>query len=81
MTPYYEHAMRRATLQARSDVWQPIETAPKDQAVVLWVPRRYPHVVIGEHWAHSDELTWGWWTQSSRVEPTHWMPLPLPPTS
>ena len=61
--------------------WQPIETAPKDGTVVLWVPNRYPHVSVGSYWNSSDEgLTWGWWTQSgSRVEPTHWQPLPPSP--
>jgi hypothetical protein len=58
--------------------WQPIETAPKDQTIVLWIPKRYPHVVVAAHWA-SEECDWGWWAGASRVEPSHWMPLPEPP--
>ena len=54
--------------------WQPIETAPKgEQVLVLWLDGRaissstlcrYPH---GWDWEHSVE------------SPTHWMPLPEPP--
>lgn len=67
--------------------WQPIETAPKDGTRVLAVcaVAQYPKCNIT--WV--DDGTWmfapkpdkflaaglhGWW-------PTHWMPLPSPPSS
>jgi hypothetical protein len=67
--------------------WQPIESAPKDSTwVLLWqagwqapltgfwcedyygVPKA-PHWVFCNPWAFS------------RGQPTHWMPLPPPPTT
>ena len=56
--------------------WQPIETAPKDGRDLL---------IFG-----SGGIVIGWWDDSCRYwchqdlylsidEPTHWMPLPLPP--
>jgi DNA-binding XRE family transcriptional regulator len=65
-----------------AEKWQPIETAPKDGEAVL----------LG----HSNASFSGWWDQRSggwvdgctdafdelsHYEPTHWMPLPAPPSS
>ena len=65
--------------------WQPIETAPKDGRMVLLFPSRC--------WAEdSDRGEVGYWDNDfhdwgglgSAAEdytgPTHWMPLPSPPT-
>lgn len=58
-------------------MWQPIETAPKKQAVLVtqngdvaigWCSP----LVDGDYWdinPYSDDIT----------APTHWMPLPAPP--
>ena len=65
--------------------WQPIETAPKDGTKVLvWRPS------IGTHYeepkeliAHADVDVWvegNWWRSRCNQQPTHWMPLPAPPT-
>lgn len=58
--------------------WQPIETAPLNQAVLLWASdlnhkRGY---VVGLWMRDSNE-----WIDHHycRVKPTHWMPLPPPP--
>ena len=63
--------------------WQPIETAPKDGGrILLYVP---PY---GPSCGHYRESGWGrgtsnWYAASvlnKEAEPTHWMPLPAPPT-
>lgn len=70
------------------DQWQPIETAPKDEFVLLAGPSGYTTIKtvfatgrmcsdyhVGRWIDHAnDDLTdWGF-------EPTHWMPLPKAPT-
>lgn len=57
--------------------WRPIETAPRDEKILLWVPgERYPLK--------------GWWCKRHQWEtyecglissdtPTHWQPLPASP--
>ena len=61
--------------------WQSIETAPKDGTVVdLWVSEdgRYTDCQFdGGLWLHTqDGLTY-----SLGSDPTHWMPLPPPPST
>lgn len=60
--------------------WQPIETAPKNTALLLWWP----------HWSQFEPIV-GWWQinggwqsgelplEGDNTPPTHWMPLPEPP--
>ncbi len=68
--------------------WQPIETAPKTHAVLLWLPMGRPVVGYWEkqgyyknprpYWKSSDEYLFGIrWSRDN--QPTHWMPLPAPP--
>ena len=63
--------------------WQPIETAPEDGTrVLLFEAGR--KVCIGEYVpAHSRHRGWcleGWRNFYGHFfNPTHWMPLPLPP--
>ncbi len=73
--------------------WQPIETAPKDDAVwiigwdgeavypITWVDDEYDNV---HNWAYGVE-TWGGTLYEGvnevKRQPTHWMPLPPPPTA
>lgn len=58
--------------------WMPIETAPKDWTRVdLWDGEQR----IPDCWFEG----WRWWTKSGYDEcpvndPTHWMPLPPPPS-
>ena len=62
--------------------WQPIETAPKDdKQVPLWNPDN-PH---GE-WPYMgvwDAIRQAWTVHvdGQIIYPTHWMPLPDPPTA
>lgn len=64
--------------------WQPIETAPKDRAVLVYGPALDPQGVkftsnvrtaipSGNEWiGHGDYF---------RLIPTHWMEIPEPPTT
>lgn len=60
--------------------WQPIETAPEDEFVLVWCPDFYCYeygiAVLGGEEGH-------WLTYEGDYElesaPTHWMPLPKPP--
>ncbi len=69
--------------------WQPIETAPKNQDVLLFCPLR--GIVRGvwnwDRYAHNPRPYWSndrermLGTRETRADqPTHWMPLPKVPT-
>ena len=68
-----------ATLQARLDKatkWLPIETAPKDGTWVL-LGKKNSSVAgyfdkVSYHWRYGD--------CQGFIKPTHWLPLPQPPT-
>jgi len=60
--------------------WQPINTAPLDTLVLLYLGDE--GFAIGESWRTYDEQPYGltWWVEErGRFYPTHWMPLPEPP--
>jgi len=63
--------------------WQPIETAPKDGTDVLLAGTGTYDVTVGSFYkaTKGPSVCDGWYYQdgSSRIEPTHWMPLPPPP--
>ena len=62
--------------------WQPIETAPKDSEVLLWVDIAVGNpLVIQGCWFSDEEMgESGWIDVNGEVhEVTHWMPLPDPP--
>jgi hypothetical protein len=80
--------------QAGGEVWQLIETAPKDgTAVDLWLgddefPMRaencaFRSMTESEYWAADKPLKGRYWfdCHGYRCKPTHWMPLPKPPAS
>jgi len=69
--------------------WQPIETAPEHEPILVWVPEENrgwdsAEVVI----IYRTETGMSFWTNGGsnggsdvyfRKEPTHWQPLPAPP--
>jgi hypothetical protein len=75
--------------------WQPIESAPKDQIILLYRPSApWPEVQVAPGQYKKDEYAkkpkpyWQIWlfilngkTESRNYEPTHWQPLPKPPAS
>jgi len=74
----------RAALSAGDAGWQPIETAPKDgeniwafngeQGVMHWID-----VDVVALWVWEDDLLSD--ADPEPVQPTHWMPLPPPPSA
>jgi hypothetical protein len=62
--------------------WQPIETAPRETDVLLFVPREAVSYVVAGLFNNGEEDGWSsalremMWLDH---EPTHWMPLPDPP--
>lgn len=73
------------------ECWQPIETAPKDRRILVWSPTFYGRAV-GAKWepdTYSNRPRPWWQLDDYRLcgvimcrekPPTHWMPLPEPPT-
>jgi hypothetical protein len=72
--------------------WQPIETAPKDRLtnVLLWFPYdgKYPEkcegfcfIGIWGYPGEDDDICWIDPYDCDKLgDPTHWMPLPNPPS-
>lgn len=62
--------------------WRPIDTAPKDEAVLVGSENG----PVGEAYCYSEDGSW-WWANTGphdfdackQVFPTHWQPLPRPP--
>ena len=59
--------------------WQPIETAPKDGTEFLATKKgwRYPH---SAYWNESRQSFENPFCDYYMDQPSHWMPLPAPPT-
>jgi hypothetical protein len=73
--------------------WQPIETAPKDGTYVLlsgdghvsvgkWEEDSGRTLIAGDppYWSPYDHSYWDRLIDDSWFAPTHWMPLPAPPS-
>lgn len=60
--------------------WQPIETAPRDRWILVWGPDSN---VRDAAWCNVPGKFTGWVESLKEplpIKPTHWMPLPAPPT-
>ena len=79
------------TARVLSSEWQPIETAPKDGTLLLLIMVGF-EPAVGAYYSHG----WDYQTEDCFAEydhwlaylenrgvwkPTHWMPLPTPPTN
>lgn len=80
-------AQGRALERAEIVAWQPIETAPEDEPVLVWSPDDYePGSMVGilSTFLNTDGDVvgeeWVGFCSDRDIEPTHWMPLPLPPS-
>ena len=70
---------RAAPPTAQAEGWRPISTAPRDGTEVLADTSGLGRVVV--YW-DDEESQWGTGLgYLDRGAPTHWMPLPPPPTS
>jgi hypothetical protein len=67
--------------------WQPIETAPKDRRIRMFVDGEEKHGRWDDDkYAKKPRPHWRWEggysiTNVRTNQPTHWMPLPAPPES
>jgi len=58
--------------------WQPIETAPKDGAILMFCSMH--RTVFVTHWGEVEKGLYGWVGEYfCSGSATHWMPLPAPP--
>ena len=65
------------------NTWQPIETAPKDETQILTAGSEIEIAYWQEFTDTGKAKGWrdGWFNLSGYyIHPTHWMPLPEPPT-
>jgi hypothetical protein len=93
-----DHARAEAAESAllqRDAGWRPIESAPKDEDLLLAVPSAKGKYIVGEGRWKGEGLEEGWWWANTDpgdyyaekiavcvgAEPTHWQPLPTPPHS
>jgi hypothetical protein len=61
--------------------WQPIETAPKDREEILVGVQSDQHFFrYVAYWTGDAWTVWGDMDATRSVKPTHWMPLPSPPS-
>lgn len=66
--------------------WQPIDSAPKMKTIILWADTSTPEfpnwkMATGYWSAGHDVWIWdGHAVPPWEIQPTHWMPLPAPPT-
>ena len=79
--PTLELLMPTALEMAKGNVWQPIETAPKDGTQIIVGCSKYKrsYVAIFERGTWRSGWEGGDWTFDVELKPTHWMPLPTPP--
>jgi len=68
----------------QSNQWQPIETAPMNGTYILVFQKhsdRFSETMIARYSQFSECWFIMWDDRATEANPTHWMPLPQPPTN
>lgn len=71
----------RKALQSGEGLWQPIETAPRDGTGVLVYAPYGGGFVTQSYYKEMPHNGHMWVVDCGEICPTHWMPLPQPPTA
>lgn len=66
---------------AQAEGWRPIETAPKDKSNIVLLRQPCGSIANGFWLAEAYAGNGAWIWPYVHKTPTHWMPLPSPPTS
>lgn len=71
----------RELQRLRSNAWQPIETAPRDGTEILIFIPDCDQAVASYQYGDDEDMA-GWWGDGGfhYADPTHWQPLPAPPS-
>lgn len=59
--------------------WKTIDSAPRGESLLLYVPFPYGIYHVVGVWAADDECWVDSYNHDDIADPTHWMPLPDPP--
>jgi len=61
--------------------WQPIETAPTNTPIMMWVGGRYARIAMGQvyDFGGKKKIQPDGWHGDFSDEVHHWQPLPEPP--
>ncbi len=79
-----DNGLDGADCSASFGIWMPIETAPHDQSTWVIVVEKDGDTHIAIYDTHpldpsGEEMDLCWTDVHMEVNPTHWMPLPIPP--
>lgn len=82
MSEYDRLKAQKDAIRDREAGWQPIDTAPKDGSRFMAFERG-DEAQFYPCWWHIEVNDWAGWQNvwDSEPEPTHWMPLPSPPST
>ena len=81
---------RKIVHEAKASRWEPIDTAPKMKNILMWAATDVSETGEIKNWKmdtgywSSGAHCWVWSGNQLRkydIQPTHWQPLPAPPTS
>jgi hypothetical protein len=74
-----------AAIPPRAEEWRLIESAPKDEWIIVWMPTAGPegrmHAACNRKIANGHSWVIGHQFGFDSESPTHWQPLPSPPAT